>query len=165
MLKEMLLREVEQAMAKTRTTLERVPEEQFGFKPHVKSPTLGWLATHVADVPGWGKYTLMTETLDLTGVKPPEAAASRQAILDRFDRNLEGMREVLGAATEEALLAPWSLIMNGKTMFTMPRIDVLRTHVLNHMIHHRAQLGVYLRLNDVPVPALFGPSADEGSFG
>ena len=98
-------------------------------------------------------------------MKPPEAAASRAAVLERFDRNLEGMREVLGAATEEALLAPWSLIMNGKTMFTMPRIDVLRTHVLNHMIHHRAQLGVYLRLNDVPVPALFGPSADEGVSG
>lgn len=160
-----LLPELDHEMAGTRRTLERVPEEKLGWRPHAKSMTLGGLASHVANLPSWLAYTVERESLDLAPVgQPPlrqEEMTSRQALLEHFDRHLAAGRAALAAASDEALLAPWTLLGGGKAFFTMPRMAVLRSFVMNHNVHHRAQLGVYLRLLDVAVPGLYGPSADE----
>jgi len=163
-----LLGEFDQEMANTRKTLERVPEDKFGWKPHPKSGTMIWLAGHVAQIPGWAKETMERDSLDIAppGQPPvqPEIPRSRKDLLERFDRCVAAGRTALSTASDDHLMKPWSLLSGGKTIFTMPRIVVFRGFVMNHLIHHRAQLGVYLRLNDIPVPAIYGPSADEGSF-
>jgi len=160
-----LLPEFDHEMANTRKALERVPEDKFGWKPHEKSMSLGRLATHVAELSGWVSNTLESESLDFAppGAPPyqPLIAASRTALLEMFDKNVAAARAAISAASDAQLMAPWTLLAGGKTIFSMPRIAVLRGMVMNHMIHHRGQLTVYLRLNDVPVPALYGPSADE----
>lgn len=167
-LSETMLPEFDQEMAGTRKTLERVPEDKFAWRPHEKSSTMADLATHVANVPNWATMTIQTEHLDIAppGEEPyrEPAAQSREELLAKFDAGVAAARAALGGASDEHLLAPWSLLAGGKTFFTMPRAAVLRSFVMNHMIHHRAQLTVYLRLNDVPVPALYGPSADEGQM-
>jgi uncharacterized damage-inducible protein DinB len=162
---EPLLAELNQESQGTRTTLERVPEERLDWRPHAKSMTLGELATHLANVGSWTALTVKQERYDM---EPPgeaprkkEPLRSRKAILERFEKNLAESREALEAASDEDLQKPWTLMMKGQTLFTMPKVAVLRTFVLNHTVHHRAQLGVYLRLLDVPVPPLYGPSADE----
>ncbi len=163
-----LLGEFDQEMANTRKTLERVPEDKFGWKPHAKSGTMIWLAGHVAQIPGWAKETMERDSLDIAppGQPPaqPEIPRSRKELLERFDRSVAAGRAALLNASDDHLMKPWSLLSGGKTIFTMPRLVVFRGFVMNHLIHHRAQLGVYLRLNDIPVPAIYGPSADEGSF-
>lgn len=162
---ETLLPEFDQEMANTRKTLERVPDDKLAWKPHPKSSTLGALATHIALMPGWTVATLQNDSFDYApvGAPPfqPPKAESRKEMLDLFDKGFGEARAALQAANDEQLLATWSLLAGGKTVFAMPRIAVIRNLVMNHMIHHRAQLGVYLRLNDLPVPALYGPSADE----
>ncbi len=163
-----LLPEFDQEMANTRKTLERVPDDKFGWKPHEKSGTTGWLAGHVAMLPGWIPITLAQDSLDINppggaGFKPP-AMNSHADLVAVFDQNVKQARSALAAATDEQLLKPWTLLSAGQKLFTMPRIAVLRGFVMNHLIHHRAQLTVYLRMNNVPVPALYGPSADENSF-
>ncbi len=160
-----LLPEFDHEMAGTRKTLERVPEEKLGWRPHAKSMTLGGLASHLANLSSWIGHTVERDSLDLAPVgqaplRQPEMT-SRQALLDHFDRHVAEGRAALAAASDETLLAPWTLLGGGKPYFTMPRVAVLRSYVLNHNVHHRAQLGVYLRLLDVPVPGLYGPSADE----
>ncbi len=163
-----LLPEFDQEMKHTRRTLERVPEDKFGWKPHQKSWAMGGLATHVANLPSWTNYTIEKESLDLApnGVPTPpmQAVKSRQELLAMFDKNVAAARAAIAGASDSELMKPWSLLHNGKTLLTLPKIAVLRSFVMNHGIHHRAQLGVYLRLNDVPVPAVYGPSADEGMF-
>ncbi len=167
-LSEALLPEWEHEMANTRTTLERVPENKLGWKPHEKSGTMGWLAGHLANIPSWATFTLAEESLDLAprGVRlaPAPAPNSRGELLETFDKNVAAGRAAIAGASDAQLVKPWTLLSNGKTIFTLPRIAVLRSFVINHTIHHRAQLGVYLRLNNIPVPALYGPSADEGSM-
>ena len=158
---EMMLPEFDQEMAATRKFLERVPEDQYGWKPHEKSMTLGRLAGHVAEMPGWAAITINQDQLDLKPGMGATTATSAEQILAVFDGSLGAAREALAGASDETLLAPWSLIMGGHTAFTMPRTAVLRNMVMNHMIHHRAQLGVYLRLLDIPVPGVYGPSADD----
>lgn len=165
-LSEMLLPEFDQEMASTRKTLARVPAEKFGWKPHEKSMSMGDLASHIAHIPFWAVKTLEVESLDLAPegqppVKNPSATSSEE-LLGWFDKNVEDARQALAQATDEHFLVQWSLLMTGKTIFTLPRIAVFRTMVLSHLIHHRAQLGVYLRLNDIAVPSVYGPSADEG---
>jgi uncharacterized damage-inducible protein DinB len=160
-----LLPEFDMEMANTRKTLERVPDDKFDWKPHAKSMTVRQLTTHLALFPSWMVDTLNKTSFDYAPVggeayKPP-AMNSRQALLETFDRDVAKARESLAAASDAQLMENWSLLAGGKTLFTMPRLAVLRGMVMNHMIHHRAQLGVYLRLNDIPVPALYGPSADE----
>lgn len=166
---DMLLPEFDQEMAGARTTLERVPENRFKWRPHPKSFAMGWLAGHLANIPEWGTLTIARDELDLApGGKPMEQQpppASRADLLAVFDRKAAEARAAIAGASDEDLMKPWSLLQNGKTLFTMPKLTVLRSFVLNHLIHHRAQLGVYLRLNDVPVPALYGPSADENPDG
>lgn len=167
-LSETLLPEFDQEMAGTRKTLERVPEDKLAWRPHEKSWTLADLATHVANVPSWATMTINTEELDIAppGEEPyrEPAAKSRAELLAKFEKGVAEARAALVAASDEHLLASWSLLAGGQNFFTMPRLAVLRSFVMNHMIHHRAQLTIYLRLNDVPVPALYGPSADEGGM-
>ena len=167
-LSEALLPEYDHEMANTRRTLERVPEDKLGWKPHEKSMTMGQLAVHLAEMPGWAIPTIEMESFDVAppGGPPyqPPQVNSRAEILEIFDNNVAEARATIGGADDGHLEKPWSLLSGGKTVFTMPRIAVLRTLIMNHNIHHRAQLGVYLRLNNVPVPAIYGPSADEGAM-
>ena len=160
-----LLPEFDQEMAKTRTTLERTPGDKFDWKPHEKSFSFMEMANHLARLPGWGAATLKTESMEMDpekgGYDPPPPAETPEGVLADFDRNVSELREALGEAGDEELMKPWTLIYGGEEIFTMPRLAVLRGVILNHMIHHRGQFTVYLRLNDLPLPALYGPSADE----
>jgi uncharacterized damage-inducible protein DinB len=167
-LNQALLPEFDHEMANTRTTLERVPEDKFAWKPHEKSFAMGALATHLATLPSWAAITIEKDSIDIAPVgEPPlknEPVNSVEELLGRFDSNVAAARAAIAGASDEDLLKTWTLLSGGKTIFALPRIAALRSFVMNHNIHHRAQLGVYLRLNDVPVPSIYGPSADEGSF-
>src|SRR5690349_13319570 len=160
-----LLPEFDQEMANTRRMLERLPEDKLDFKPDPKSMSLGRLAGHVCEMAGWGKETMTMESLDLApgGKQTFEAlvAKSRQQILAALDKNVAAARKAIADAPDEEFGKTWSLLMNGKTLMSMPRIAVIRTLVMNHIIHHRAQLSVYYRMVGVPVPGMYGPSADE----
>jgi uncharacterized damage-inducible protein DinB len=165
-LSELLTPEFDREMATSRTLLERAPEEKFAWAPHIKSMTLGRLTSHVAELPTWVNATIGATELDLA---PPDGTkyqatvhSTRAELLETFDKNVAAARPVLAAATDDELAVGWSLKMGGETLFTQPRHEVLRTWVLNHIVHHRAQLSVYLRLLEVPVPMIYGPSADEG---
>lgn len=158
-----LLPEFEYEMANTRKTLERVPEDKLEYKPDPRSMPLGRLAGHIAEMVNWGAVTLQTESLNLDGGDfKPFAPSTRQELLAEFDKNVAAARSELEKATDPQMMQTWSLIFGGKPMMSMPRVAVIRSMVLNHIIHHRAQLTVYFRVNGVPVPALYGPSADEG---
>lgn len=160
-----LLPEFDQEMASTRKTLERVPEGRGDFKPHAKSMTLARLAAHVAEVPMWATMALSRDELDLAGgPQAGETMTTRQALLDGFDGRVKEARTALAAASDADMTRVWTLKHGSRTILAMPKVAVLRGFVMNHMIHHRAQLGVYLRMNDVPVPSIYGPSADEGSM-
>ncbi|MDX2040376.1 MAG: DinB family protein [Acidobacteriota bacterium] len=163
-----LLPELDQEMVGTRTTLERIPADKFEFRPHEKSFTMISLATHITNMLGWGRDTLKTDSFDVApvGAEPykEDPAASVADLLAMFDKNLAEFREALAGASDADLMSNWSLLAGGQPIFTMPRIACIRGMILNHLIHHRAQLTVYLRMNDVPVPALYGPSADEGNM-
>jgi uncharacterized damage-inducible protein DinB len=167
-IKDALLPEFDQEMANTRKTLERVPEDKFSWKPHPKSFSMISLATHIATMTGWAADTINKDSFDISPPGAPpykeELAASTKQLLEKFDKSVASARAAIAGASDEVFLKPWSLMAAGKTLFTMPRIACVRTFVMNHVIHHRAQLGVYLRLNDVPVPAIYGPSADEGNM-
>lgn len=160
-----LLPEFDHEWSNTRKTLERIPGDKLDWKPHDKSFAMGILGAHIANILKWAVHTVNDDAVDLGApdapIQPSKRPASRQEILDAFDKNLAEARAAIVAADDEHLMKPWTLLRGGNTIFTMPRIAILRAVVMNHSIHHRAQLGVYLRLNDVPVPALYGPSADE----
>jgi uncharacterized damage-inducible protein DinB len=162
-----LLPEYDHEIANTRKTLERVPDGKFDWKPHSKSMAMGALAVHVASIPQWAGMTLQTPQFDVkpVGGQPVQQPdlKTRAEILAFFDKASAEARAALAGASDESLMTPWSLLAEGKPIFTMPRVAVLRSMIMNHMIHHRAQLGVYLRLNDIPVPGHYGPSADEGN--
>jgi len=162
-----LLPEFDHEMATTRRVLERVPEGNYDWKPHEKSMTIGRLAGHVAELPGWVPVTLEREKFDMAtdGAQfTPLNASSRKALLEAFDKNVATARKAIAAASDEELMKNWSLIHQGKPVFTMPRAAVLRSFTMSHIIHHRGQLSVYLRLNNVPVPSIYGPSADENTM-
>lgn len=167
-LAEALLPEYDQEMAGVRKTLERVPEAKFGWKPHEKSGTMIWLAGHLANIPHWAVETIQRDALDMApnGVQmaPPPKPASSKELLAEFDKNVADGRAAIAGASDAHLFKNWSLLNNGQVLITLPRIACLRSWVMNHSIHHRAQLGVYLRLNNLPVPALYGPSADEAGM-
>jgi len=163
---ETLLPEFDQEMQNTRKILERVPEDQPDYKPHSKSMPLARLAGHVAELPNWAVNTINLEVLDLTpasgeGFKPT-FMTTRQELLALFDQNVAEARAAIQGASDEHLHKIWRLVFQGHTVLEMPRAAVLRTVVMNHIIHHRAQLGVYLRLNDIAIPGMYGPSADDG---
>ena len=158
---EMLLPEFDQEIQNTRKMLERVPDGKFDYKPHEKSMNLGRLAAHVAEIPNYATATLRHEKMDFTGEEKPFAPANRKELLDSFDKFAAEARDLLAKASDEELAKIWTLTFKGNEVFSMPRSVVLRSMVMNHLIHHRAQLGVYLRLNNVAVPGMYGPSADE----
>ncbi len=166
---EVLLPEFDQEMASARKTLERVPGDKFDWRPHEKSGTMLWLAGHLANIPTWATMTIGQDEVDLApgGESPPqpEPPANVEALLATFDKNVTAARAAIAGVSDEELMKTWTLLQNGKTMLTMPKVAVLRSFVMNHLIHHRAQLGMYLRLNDLPVPAIYGPSADENPMG
>jgi uncharacterized damage-inducible protein DinB len=162
---ETILPEFDQEMANTRKVLERVPEDKLDWRAHPKSNTIGWNVNHIAEIPGWIEPTLTKPSWDIApaggqGYQAPKLT-KRPEILDQFDRNVAAARKAIAAAKDEEVTQPWSLLQAGKPMFTMPRTAVIRNFVLNHLIHHRAILCVYLRLNEVPVPGMYGPSGDK----
>ncbi len=162
---ESILPEFDQEMATTRRVLERVPEDKLDWKAHPKSNTIGWNASHVAEIPGWVEGTIHQDSWDFApvGSEPYRTPTftSRREILDFFDQNVATARKALESAKDEDMQQPWTLLFGGQAIFTMPRAAVMRSFIMNHLIHHRAILTVYYRLNDVPVPAIYGPSADE----
>ena len=164
-IRDALLPELDQEMDRTRRTLERVPMDRFDWKPHERSFSMGALANHLARLLGWGTDTLGNESLDLAPeggqAAAPTVARTSEELLAFFDEGAAAFRKAVTEASDEAFLAPWTLLQGGKELFTLPRIAVVRNLILNHLVHHRGQMTVYLRLNDVPVPALYGPSADE----
>jgi uncharacterized damage-inducible protein DinB len=158
-----LLPEFDHEMATTRKLLQRLPDDRLSWKPHVKSYSLGQLAQHVANIPFWGQLTLEQSELDLAAYPPPAELGSRAAILELFEGKVAGTRQALVGKSDGELMAPWSLKRGDQTMFTMPKATVWRTFMMNHLVHHRGQLSVYLRQQDVPLPSMYGPSADEQS--
>lgn len=160
-----MLSEFDQEAIATRKTLERVPTEKFGWKPHEKSMAMGRLAIHVADLPNWTALTLTSDSFDYAPPGGPAyempALTTTEELVAAFDKNAAAARAALEAAKDEDFGKPWTLLAGGKVIFSMPRGAVVRGFALNHLIHHRAQLGVYLRLNGIPVPGCYGPSADE----
>jgi uncharacterized damage-inducible protein DinB len=160
-----LIPEFDHEMTTTRTVIERVPEDKFGFKPHEKSMTAGRLASHIAEMPNWAVTGITTESLDVAAGMKPFVATSRAELLGAFDKAVAGARTAIAGASDETFFQNWSLKNGDKTLMTMPKIAVVRSFVINHIIHHRGQLSVYLRELNVPVPSIYGPSADEGSMG
>jgi uncharacterized damage-inducible protein DinB len=157
---EALIAEYDQELATTRSLLERIPGKDAKWRPHPKSMPLGDLAVHVAALPWWLEVTLTTRQLDLATLDRPPAFTTVEALLAYFDRNTVAGRAALAAANDADFAVPWSLRTGDQVHFTVPRAAVVRSFVLSHLIHHRAQLGVYLRLRDVPLPPCYGPTAD-----
>ena len=160
-----LLPEFDHEMATTRRLLERVPDDRLEFKPHDKSMTLARLASHLAELPNWTVITLDRTELDLSPpgepAYVPKIHGSREDLLATFDGHVAAAHAAIEAADDDTFKVGWTLKNAGQDLFTLPRIAVLRSWVVNHIIHHRGQLSVYLRLNDVPVPSIYGPTADE----
>lgn len=161
-----LLPEFDVEMASARKTLERVPDGKLDYRPHEKSMTLARLAGHVAEIPLWASVTIAQDELDMNppggSQYSPYVMTSRVEALAKFDDFVKGARAAIAAAPDDVLMKTWTLKNGGKTVMAAPKIAVLRSFVMNHLVHHRAQLGVYLRLNDIAVPSIYGPSADEG---
>ena len=162
---ESFLREFGQEVPSTRTTLERVPMDQFDWKPHDKSMSIGALASHVAGLPSWVPLIVAHDEFDAGGGEaPPPPPSDTKGLLELFDKNVSEAQSVIESAADEAFGKTWSLVRGGEALFSAPKAGVIRRMMLHHMIHHRAQLGVYLRLRDIPVPSVYGPSADENPF-
>jgi uncharacterized damage-inducible protein DinB len=160
-IKDGLLAEFDHEMGTTRRLLERVPDDKLAWRPHAKPMSLGGLATHLTQLPYWGGRILNEASFDLASAPPPvQDKGSRADILAAFDGAARDTRALLDR-TDAELVAPWSLKRGDHEMFSMPRVTAFRTFVLYHTVHHRGQLSVYLRLNGVPVPSIYGPSADE----
>lgn len=158
-----LLPEFDREMGLTRRALERVPDGQFEFKPHPTSVTLGRLAEHLTEMAHWATITMTQDGIEMTKQRPPDYVrpATRDAVLAQFDSYLKEGRGNLLNKTDAQFAAPWTLKAGGKEVFTMPKAAVMRNFVMNHMIHHRGQLLVYLRMLGVAVPSIYGPSGDE----
>lgn len=162
---EMILPEFEQEMASTRKVLEQIPDDKLDWKPHPKSNTIGWVANHLAEIVGWVEGTFAAPEWEMfpEGGEPYRSPAlgSREEILTLFDEGVASARRTLESAKDEAVQEMWSLKEKGNTLMEMPRAVCVRSFILNHTVHHRAILCVYLRLNDIPVPGMYGPSGDE----
>lgn len=156
-----LLPEFDEEIKNTRKILECVPDDKLDYQPHAKSMNLARLATHVAELPSWTTFTIDQDVLDMQPGFKPHFAESRAEILEMFDKNVAEARTKIQCATDEHWQKIWTFKFAGKTIMSMPRSAVMRSVIMNHLIHHRAQLGVFLRLNDVAIPGMYGPSADE----
>jgi uncharacterized damage-inducible protein DinB len=160
-----LLAEFDMEMASTRRMLERLPEDKLEWKPDPKSMSMGRLAGHIAEMPGWGAMTLTTDELDFAkGGYQPTIATSKAHALQVLEANASATRAAIAAASDADFMKPWSLRQGEQIFLTMPKIAVIRGMVMNHTIHHRGQLSVYYRMNGVPIPSLYGPSADDPGF-
>jgi uncharacterized damage-inducible protein DinB len=159
-IKEWLLPEFDHEMALTRQVLERLPEDAFGWRPHEKSFHLGGLATHLAQIPRWGRWILQNDFYDLAGTIRAEEQVSRAGVLDVFDGHVADVRRDLVACADAALQAPWALKRGSHVLMSLPRFAAFERFLLSHTIHHRGQMTVYLRLHNVPLPPLYGPTAD-----
>jgi uncharacterized damage-inducible protein DinB len=163
-----LLPEFDLEMASARRTLERIPEDKLAWKPHEKSMTLGRLAGHIAELPGMGVSLLKEDALDFANrpageiARKPTVTESREHVLELFDKNIAALRAGIAGASDEHWAKNWKLSIGERKLYHGSRMGAMRRMVMSHIIHHRAQLGVYLRLNGVPVPSVYGPSADEG---
>jgi uncharacterized damage-inducible protein DinB len=159
-LRDALLTELDHELATTRLLLAAVPESKLAFRPHAKSWTLGELSLHVANVLTWLPLTLKSTELDLASSFTPPKLESAAATLRFFDATALAARAALASASDEELATPWTLKRDAQILFTTPRIGCIRSFVMNHLIHHRGQLTVYLRMCDVPLPPVYGPTAD-----
>ena len=160
-----VLAEFDHEAATTRRLLERVPDDKFDWKPHQKSMTLHQLTTHLADMPSWMATVGPQEELDLsTPMDRPEPPRTTEELLSRYDQNVETFKKFAREVADEAMFQPWRLRTGDKVHFEIPRAAAIRTFILNHFVHHRGQLSVYLRLLNVPLPSIYGPSADENVF-
>ena len=158
-----LLPEFDHEMGTTRRLLERVPDAHLTWTPHDKSMSFGRLASHLAEIPGWVNGLLNQSSFNMRANEyHPVSYASRAEILSAFDANVAAARANIASKSDGELMSPWTLKREGHDLFTVPKVGVLRSFLLNHVIHHRGQLSVYLRLNNVAVPPMYGPSADEG---
>jgi uncharacterized damage-inducible protein DinB len=161
-IKDALLAEFDHEMGTTRRLLERLPDEKLAWKPHQKSMSLGGLGTHLANLPHWGRLILDEPSFNLAEAPPNvQERTSRGDILQLFDETTKRTRASMDKSDPE-YTALWTLYRGSQQVFSIPRIAAFRSFVVNHIIHHRGQLSVYLRLNDIPVPAIYGPTADEG---
>jgi uncharacterized damage-inducible protein DinB len=162
---ETILPEFDQEMASTRKVLERIPDDKLDWRPHPKSNTIGWNANHLAELLGWVAPTIAHTAFDFDPVGGPRYQSpkltSRKEILDLFDHNVAAARKAITAARDEEMGKMWSLLRGGNALITMPRAAAIRGFIMNHLIHHRAILIVYLRLNNIPIPGMYGPSGDE----
>jgi uncharacterized damage-inducible protein DinB len=158
-----ILQEFDQEAKTTRRVLERVPEDKFSWKPHPKSMSLGELAMHMAMTPGAICGWACEEETKFTGEKSP-VATSTADLIAAHEQSVAKMKEVMGQLGDEGLMKSWKASAGGQTLFEMPKAALIRAIALNHWYHHRGQLSVYLRLLDVPVPSIYGPSADENPF-
>ncbi len=158
------LPEFDQEMASTRKVLTAIPDDKLNWKAHPKSNTIGWNANHLAELPGWAINIFNEPSFDFAPVNGPRYQSPKLAttneIVALFDQNVHAARKSIESVKDEDLNQMWSLMAGGQVIFTMPRSAVIRSFVLNHIIHHRAHLCVYLRLNDIAVPGMYGPSAD-----
>lgn len=162
---EPIIAELQHEAATTRKLLERVPQDAFAWKPHEKSMTLGRLASHIAEMYGFTGPILTQDELDFaTGNYEPFAPADMAELLAMFDKNVANSIEMLRTQPDDRLLGSWRMRSGEHVFFEMPRVAVIRSFMLNHIVHHRGQLSVYLRLQNVPLPSIYGPTADEPSF-
>lgn len=157
---ETLLPEFDHEMANTKAMLECVPEDKFSWKPHEKSMTMGRLASHCAEMAGWTVYAINQDKLELTPDMKPFIANTKKELMEGFAGFAADARKAIAGASDADMGKSWSLIFGGQAVMTMPRAGIVRSMVLNHIIHHRGQLSVYLRLNNIPIPGMYGPSAD-----
>jgi uncharacterized damage-inducible protein DinB len=158
-----MLMELDQEAQTTKRVLERIPENKLAWKPHPKSFSLGQLALHIASLPGSICAIASQDTVEAPNFVQAEAK-SRQEVLDTYSKGLESAKGALGKMDDARLMSTWTLTKNGKAVMSVPRVGFLRSILLNHSYHHRGQLSVYLRMLDVPVPSIYGPSADENPF-
>ena len=163
-----LLPEFDHEVATTRNLLDRLPEDKYGWKPSESSMAAGRLASHIAEMGGWGSMTMSSEELDVNpgGEAPfaPLNAATKEELMGAFDKMMSESRAALAAASDADFMVNWTLKSNGTTLLTMPRVAVIRSFVMNHVIHHRGQLSVYLRILGCKIPSIYGPSGDENTF-
>jgi uncharacterized damage-inducible protein DinB len=160
-----LLSEFDREMATTRKMLERFPEDKVEWRPHETCMTLGRLAGHVAEISGWTVPTMTQDKLELDRNQvAPNVVKKREEALKQFDETVKNARAVLAGASDETFMKPWTFVAGGKTIFTLPKIAVMRSFVMNHLIHHRGQLAAFYRIAGVPVPSIYGPSKDEQIF-
>lgn len=161
-----ILPEFKHEMTNTRRVLERVPEAHAAWKPHAKSYSLGELALHIANIAAWAPVTIKDDELDFDKANNqasifPRVFTTREALLAVFDKNMSEAVDAISSASDDVMRNSWTLKSRGKVVFSLPRVAVLRSFVMNHLIHHRGQLTVYLRMKDVPLPAIYGNTADE----